>query len=93
MFSSHKSSTNNNSTSGGSGGSGNNSFMSFASTLHSLAPSSGANDGDDNDANGDYSMDQDEIDAMSRSFLAGLEDYDNNAFSMDGINFDFLANR
>ena len=92
MFSSHKSSTNNNSTSGG-GGSGNNSFMSFASTLHSLAPSSGTNDGDDNDANGDYSMDQDEIDAMSRRFLAGLEDYDNNAFSMDGINFDFLANR
>ena len=75
----------------GGGSGGNNSFMSFASTLHSLAPS-GGNDGGD-DANGDYSMDQDEIDAMSRRFLAGLEDYDNNAFTMDGINFDFLANR
>ena len=89
MFSSHKSSASNNSATGG------NSFMSFASTMHSLAPSSGTNDGGDNDGNADYSMDQDqdEIDAMSRRFLAGLEDYDNNAFSMDGINFDFLANR
>ena len=60
MFSNNKSLNNTNNTNNT-----NNSFMSFASTMHSLAPPANGND-DGNDPNADYSMDQDEIDDMSR---------------------------